>query len=708
MSAVSDLLEARGAEQDAAIKHPRQGAAAPAPVASGPTDVGSLLEAHAASDPQAAPVNQEPGILKGVADRGNAVGTGFLRSLLTQIPGLPVDTGLNVLDLGKAAVGTAYHAATGKPIPSALELTDRSKIPGSSEYLHAKLSSTAPGHFLVDPSNPDYEGGYLQGAGGAMTAAVGSPSVGGAVRQVMAPVAGAAAGKAVYDSTGDPALAASAAMAPGAAPGSFVAAGTKRLIRGDENGRQAMLARLEALKAAGVTEPTLGLASGNNAISGAENLLSATPGAVSTMARARARTLAGLQATVDSAVDAASPTRGPLASGQAIQRDVQNFYDDRVRPGYVRLNDNAEGVIGTNTPIQVTNTVGTTGALSTPSAAAPEVTGGLVDPRIRAWYDQFSRDQGGSPGYVDAAGMYHPEVPPTGIPFGTVKTLRTTIGNEAKVPLIGPNQKARISQVYDALSDDMMNGAVQSDLDNGKLLSAYTPSSASGALTRANRYYASGMDRLKAIGSFGEGAPEDTYNSLVNSAKSRNSVAQTVLKSVSPDTRGSVASTFVENLGKASPGQQNASGDVWSPETFLTNWNKLTPEAQATITGGFPGAGQVSDQVGAVANAASMLRDNKLWKNPSGTAAATHMRELAGLAGAGLTGLINPLYPLVGIPAELVTARLAAEGVTNPGVVNWAASPTTVGPTVDSSANVARGALGTGTWGLAQPGDDQN
>jgi hypothetical protein len=51
------------------------------------------------------------------------------------LAGLPVDTVANVLDLGKAAAGTIYHEATGKPIPEALELQPRDQILGSSAQI---------------------------------------------------------------------------------------------------------------------------------------------------------------------------------------------------------------------------------------------------------------------------------------------------------------------------------------------------------------------------------------------------------------------------------------------------------------------------------------------------------------------------------------------------------------------------------------------
>ena len=45
-----------------------------------------------------------------------------------------------------------------------------------------------------------------------------------------------------------------------------------------------------------------------------------------------------------------------------------------------------------------------------------------------------------------------------------------------------------------------------------------------------------------------------------------------VLNAMDPDQAARVRASLVQSLGKAKPGAQSASGDVFSPETFLTNW----------------------------------------------------------------------------------------------------------------------------------------
>jgi len=62
-------------------------------------------------------------------------GASGLNAGVADLAGLPVDTARNILELGKAGAGVAWHEATGRPIPEALQpQEDRSADVGSSEW----------------------------------------------------------------------------------------------------------------------------------------------------------------------------------------------------------------------------------------------------------------------------------------------------------------------------------------------------------------------------------------------------------------------------------------------------------------------------------------------------------------------------------------------------------------------------------------------
>jgi hypothetical protein len=726
-------------------------------------------------------------------DAGNAVGTGFFRGL-TQLAGLPADTAYNIRDLGKAALGTAYQAATGRAAPDALSVGDRSRDIGSGQWLQNQMRRTAPTRGMIDPVNPEYEGGYLQSAGGALSGVANPGTRGELAGQVLNNVLSSTAGKAVYDATGSPELAIAASMSPLAAQ-QALAAGTKYAIRGDEKGRQQMAQRIQDLKAAGVENPTLGLASGNQMIGGVENLLQQTPGAIGVMRRAREEALGGLQGTNERAANAASINRGSLESGQAIQAGLRQFRDE-FKGNQSALYDRLDQFIPPRTPVNVEATKRTLAALNADIPGAPELSkqfknsqiqsieralladigetakgspvsitspvfgrvepvgvdmmgrpvyrgdqvgtsrqsGASIEGRTPTKTDMMGRQvpisgaeaqrigipggdvpiYGRVPMRTDSMGRVVPQEPVVGerttridpmltsafsgvgvlptpsntLPFEAMKKTRTLVGNEiADANLASSVPRSKWNPLYAALSDDLQAAARQAGPE------------ASGAFNRANDFTRSGMQRIERVQPFADAtSPERAFQMLERTLPDGVSTLQAVKKSLPEGARGQVAGTVIERLGKATPGQQNEMGTNWSPETFLTNWNRMNPRARDELVSGFPNADKVKADIDAVAKATSMMRDNsKMWANPSGTGANTAARGLLGLVGVGglgaAGGLLNPLIP-VGAATGLLGANAAARGLTNQGVVNAAASRTTLDPRlVDAQV---RGMIGSG------------
>jgi hypothetical protein len=121
-------------------------------------------DARAATQPTAQPAAQPK---QSPLDVPNAVATGYNKGLLS-LAGLPVDTAANIRDLVKAGIGAPYTAITGKPAPDWLQVQDRANDIGSGAHLIKTAQKYAP--TMVTAANPEYEGGYLQAAGGGLNA----------------------------------------------------------------------------------------------------------------------------------------------------------------------------------------------------------------------------------------------------------------------------------------------------------------------------------------------------------------------------------------------------------------------------------------------------------------------------------------------------------------------------------------------------------
>jgi hypothetical protein len=107
-----------------------------------------------------------------------------------------------------------------------------------------------------------------------------------------------------------------------------------------------------------------------------------------------------------------------------------------------------------------------------------------------------------------------------------------------------------------------------------------------------------------------------------------------------PDwAQGDVRATIIDRLGRARAGAQSAAGDVFSPETFLTNWNKMSPEGKQAL---FGGQGRMRRDLDDIALLAENLRDTRRFANVSGTGRAVELTGWGGMAGTGLaTGNIG-------------------------------------------------------------------
>jgi hypothetical protein len=275
------------------------------------------------------------------------------------------------------------------------------------------------------------------------------------------------------------------------------------------------------------------------------------------------------------------------------------------------------------------------------------------------------------------------------MPYEAIKKLRTLVGGELEnFSLTSDVPRSKWKAVYAALSQDLKGAA---DSAGPEATSAYN---------RANNFYNAGTSRIDALSNVLDksGGPEAIYNAATSGTKDGATTLRTVMQSLPSDGQKVLASTVIRRLGKATPGQQNAAGDQFSMGTFLTNWNKLSPEAKSTLFGRF--GSDFSDNMDQVARVASNVRDgSKVYANPSGTSGA-----YAGVS-ALTTGVLSLLtgHPGVtaGVAGGAATANLAGRLMTNPTFVKFLAKNVNV-PTAGMAENAAN------LYSLAQKNNDDD
>lgn len=487
----------------------------------------------------------------------------------------------------------------------------------------------------VAPSIANRVGAFLKAQPGLQTAST---------------VTGSGAASATREAGGGEGAQLVAGLAGGLAPGAAGAA-TGATLRGLTRGRSGanMEQAIQDFASLGAT-PSVGQASGNRLIQGAENLLAGGPtsaGVMGSFAERQARNIGeGLQGAANNLSRNASAER----AGRAIERGVELF-GKNANATKRALYWEADRHIPGATQIPLANTWQKVAQLTTPSPGATATTGALINPRISQLRETLAQD-------IAAGGGQ--------IPYEAVKRIRTDIGEAISDYSLSPDTPTReLKQLYGALSKDMEAAARAAGPD------------AMRAAKRANNYTRAVADRLEQVQRIIDknGGPEKVYEAALSGTRDGGTTLRAVMQSLPLEGQKAVSGAVLKRMGMATPGNQDAAGDVFSASTFLTNWNRVSPEAKRALFDRF-GKG-FSRDMDRIARVSQNIKDGaKVFQNSSGTA----NRAAAFTYGGSI--LLSLLDPSMATTGALVLSGLGANGLarvmTNPKVVNWLARSTAV------------------------------
>jgi hypothetical protein len=639
-----------GGAYDDFVTTPAPSAAAPAPQAADPNPYADFVPplspaARAAAESAA----------KGPAtwaDRGQAFEGGVLKGA-AYLAALPTDLGANVVNLGKAGLGFGYHELTGNPIPAGLEVNDGPSPAGAAFSAMLDKSPIT----TTQPTRPDDTASrYLATIGSVVPGAIagGGGALAPSVRAFAGAVPSVVAGQTVAEDkpfSSDTANNAASVLAQ-ALTGYAAPAAAKLAIRGPSTA--SIEQNIGAFQQAGA-QPSLGQAAGTRRMQFFESGLSKLPGSAGVMDKFAEQQAQQLRGGVDQTVAGLAPGGvSPEIAGSAINEGIlgEGGFKDRFNARASELFNAVDDHIPGDSQVGVTNTLATLDKVAKPNPLAPATTGALINPKLASIRQAMLSD-------VDEDGT---------LPYGTLSDLRSRVGQMLSgSELTTDIPRAQTKQLYGALSDDMRQAAADAGPE------------ATNAFNTAQQYYRAGMQRMDALANVLErnGGPERVYNAALSGTKDGATTLRTVLDSLQPEQQQVVAATVFKRLGQATAGNQNAAGDVFSPDTFLTNYNRMSPEAKSALFDRVPG---LQDSAENLADVAENLRSgSKVFRNTSGTAAAeaqTHtLRDVlvGSLMGEGGHSLLGPQG--LALAAAPVAANVLARGVTSPTAVNWAARP---------------------------------
>lgn len=474
------------------------------------------------------------------------------------------------------------------------------------------------------------------------------------VLQTISTATGAGAGAATREGGGGQGAQILAALAGGLGPAvatSGSAAALRGAFRGGEANRAALAQSIDDFATLGAT-PSVGQGTGSWARQGTESLLTGGPtsgGVMRRFAEGQSEQIGdGLRGVADNLFRNASGER----AGRAIERGVETFAKNTAaqrKALYWQVDQHIPG----DAPVSLANTQRALADLTTPITGAEATTGAMISPKIQQLADNVAEDLS----VAQAAGT-------PGIPYEAVKQIRSKIGEElSDFALSNDRPTAQLKQLYASLSSDLEQAAAQQG------------PAAVAAVRRANTYFRASADRLENLERIVDknGGPEKVFQAAMSGTRDGATTLRAVMRSLPADGQKAVSAAVIKRMGLAAPGAQNAAGDAFSANTFLTNWSSISQEARRTLFGRF--GDDFSRDMDKIARVAETIKSgSEVFKNPSGTAnRGAALAYPATIGGLLITGQAGPAGAAVlgGLGANAV-ARL----MTNPRFVKFLARST--------------------------------
>ncbi|MFC0260813.1 hypothetical protein CEY09_30520 [Achromobacter marplatensis] len=435
-------------------------------------------------------------------------------------------------------------------------------------------------------------------------------------------------------------------------------AATRGLLRGGEQGRQTVARNLDEFQRAGTT-PTLGQATERPVLQGLETVMSQSPGGAGVMAARAAGQVDDIASEVGNIVSRLSPRAGALEAGEAVTRGLEGFKAG-VKRVQGQLYDRLDDYIPQNAPVQVDRTRQALAALNSDIDGAPALSQMFKNSRIKGIENALLSDlDSGMTAYGAQASRRS-----STLPYESIKKLRTLVGKEidnTNFTSDVPRDKWRA--VYSALSDDLGDAAERAGPE------AYD------TWRWANQFTRDQVGRLDDLASIaGRDTPEKVFNAAIAGSQDGDTMLRRVVSAIPKENRRELAAAVIQRMGRATVGNQNEAGDVFSTSTFLSNWNRLSPQARETLFGRIDDP-KLLGQLENLAKVSTNIRDGSRYlANPSGSGPAAARQALLG---AGALAAFTGNAPALGaLGAGLVGTNLLSRALTNPNALMRLARPT--------------------------------
>lgn len=410
--------------------------------------------------------------------------------------------------------------------------------------------------------------------------------------------------------------------------------------------------RMADLEAVGVT-PNMGNVTNRKVTTGAQTMLGYTPSGADVIANAAERNAAEMS---DAATAIARRYGGPefngatatkQSTGEVIQQGATGAAE-RFKARSDILYDNAYGMVDPNYPVELHNSAALLNEIRRDVNQAPNSLAGTSTglDRVQDLFTDLRRNFG----FMN---------------FETLRRVRTEIGRELNDPVIAGSTGATNDvkeRLYGTLTADLNAAAARNP-------------AAQRAIAQADRYYRfninQNMPTLQAVTK--KGTTEEAFNYAVAQAADGGTRLRTLRRNLLPGEWDVAAGTVLGRMGRATAGNQGAAGTNFSVGTFLTNWNKMSPEAKDALFSGTRYA-ELRPELDQLTRAAESLKGMDKLANKSGTVRSMLYAQVGGSAVAALTAPTTIPVTALALAAPWAAAKL----ITSPRFVRWLVSETHV------------------------------
>ena len=427
-------------------------------------------------------------------------------------------------------------------------------------------------------------------------------------------------------------------LAPASSPRALMSGGKAILqgaIRGESTPKQ-VAGVIDDFAVVGAT-PTAGQATKNEIAQGAESLSGNFWGG-GALRKSVKNTSERVQEHLTKVADGISTKSGEDVAGRTIKTGItgNGGFIDRFKAQSGRLWSSVDDAIGQDTRVSIGNT-----KTALQGAVRSDAFGKILnDPKIVELL-----------GAVETAG--------DDVTYEMLRSLRSSIGAKlSDNSLISDIPRSNLKQLYAALSNDIEVAA--------------NAVGANQQWSRANAYTRSGHDRI-------DGFIENITNKVdlekvfdaVTRGGNNAATINSFKRSLNPDEWEVVVSNVVRNLGRSTAGRQNAEGDAFSLNQFLTDWNKLGANRNAMFSGSKT-LDRYRNDLNVVARVAERVKESsQTLQNASGSGV---FASNIGAIGAPLLAAFSGRFDVMAGVMGLVAAnKSAAVLMSNPRFVSWLA-----------------------------------